>query len=68
MAGIGGLTGLIFALSFHLEINFLVPIISVVLISGILGTSRLLIGAHKPSQIYSGYFLGLFIMLTFARF
>lgn len=68
MAGIGGLTGLIFIMSFQLEQHYLMAIIFVIAISGILGTVRLLMGAHKPPQIYAGYFLGLITVLILTRF
>ena len=68
MAGIGGLTGLIFLISFHLNTNFIIPVIIVLFISGILGTARLILGSHTASQVYYGYFLGLVMVLIFTRF
>ena len=63
MAGIGGLLGALIAISFLLSVNLEYYIITVIIISGILGFSRLVLDKHKPYQIYSGWFLGIFISL-----
>jgi membrane-associated phospholipid phosphatase len=34
-----------------------------VLLSGILGTARLHLGAHQPSQVAVGYFGGFFVAM-----
>ncbi|HMT27813.1 MAG TPA: hypothetical protein PKD91_00900 [Bacteroidia bacterium] len=60
MIGIGGLTGMFFGLSQMLNAGLLNIIILVVLISGILGTARLILGAHTPRQIYIGFLIGFF--------
>lgn len=63
MIGIGGITGLVtgLALVFHTDLRFL--IISLIIVSGLLGFSRLKLNAHSPSQIYTGYALGFMAML-----
>lgn len=60
MAAIGGLftVTLLFATSVSL-----VPLL--ILLSGILGTARLVLQAHSPAQVYGGFFLG---SLFFAGF
>jgi membrane-associated phospholipid phosphatase len=60
MIGIGGLTGVLFALSGLLSADLTIPIIISFLIAGLLGTARLTLGAHSPSQIYSGFLIGFF--------
>lgn len=60
MIGIGGLTGMLFAISQILNTNLVSMIITVVVISGLLGTARLELGAHTPKQIYSGFLIGFF--------
>lgn len=67
MAGLGGITGLLLLLSLQLEYNLVVYVIAIFLLSGIVGTARLLIGAHKPAQIYVGYFLGMLVFLFFMQ-
>ena len=60
MIGIGGLTGVLFGLSQVLNTELIFIIITIIFISGMLGTARLLVGAHTPAQIYTGYAIGLF--------
>jgi len=60
MIGIGGLTGMLFGVSQVLNAELIMIILATILIAGMLGTARLLLGAHSPSQVYTGFFLGLF--------
>lgn len=62
MASVGGLTGTLFALSFKTGINPLPIIISVVLISGLVGSARLLLNKHTLAQLVTGYGLGFLIL------
>lgn len=69
MAAIGGLTGTMFALSFRSGVNPVYPILIVVLVSGLVGTARLLLKKHNVLQIVAGYVLGftiLYISIYFA--
>ncbi len=60
MVGIGGLLGCVLALStYHYPSNPLYLIGLLILLSGALGTSRLLLRAHKPAEVYGGFALGL---------
>lgn len=61
MAGIGGLTGALIAFSFILKVNLEYFIIAAIIISGIIGYSRLKLETHKQYQIYIGWFTGLII-------
>jgi len=63
MVGIGGLVGALIAVSFRLNVNLEYFIIGAITVSGILGFSRLMLGAHKPYQIYIGWLTGLIIAL-----
>ncbi len=58
MIGIGGLTGALFSIAILLNANITVYIVSTLILSGLMGTSRLALSAHTPSQVYSGFFLG----------
>jgi hypothetical protein len=64
MIGIGGIVGLILALSMKLIINLQVIIMTLFVVSGILGSVRLYLNEHNPLQIYSGFMLGLLVVLT----
>ncbi len=58
MTGIGGLTGVLIAVSFRLGVNLEYYIIASVIASGIIGYSRLVLKAHNHYQIYLGWLMG----------
>ena len=62
MAAIGGTTGTILALSFRSGINPVWTIIAVIIISGMVGTARLILNKHNLNQIIAGYGLGFSIL------
>lgn len=45
--------------SMNFEINTNVLLLLVIIIAGIIGTSRLILDAHKPQDIYGGYLVGI---------
>ena len=61
MLAIGGATGVFIMLEFLFGQNLMLLLITI-LISGILGFSRLSLKAHSLNQIYAGFFLGNIIM------
>ena len=65
MAGIGGLCGIILAVSYRLQISIPLTLISVFLVAGLVAYSRLRLNAHDPAEVYSGFFLGLLVQLIF---
>jgi membrane-associated phospholipid phosphatase len=60
--GIGGILGLLFYLQVFQELTYsslaftLIPI--TVITAGVIGSARLYLNAHTPSQIYVGYIVG----------
>ncbi|MCC7233138.1 MAG: hypothetical protein IT242_09360 [Bacteroidia bacterium] len=60
MIGMGGIIGTFFGLSTFMLVDLRIPILVCILISGLLGTARLSLGAHRPFQIYSGFLVGFF--------
>lgn len=63
MVGIGGITGILLSLIWFNSLNLHIYIISAILLSGIIGYSRLRLNEHVPSQIYIGYFTGLITLM-----
>jgi len=61
-AAIGGLTGGFFALTGRLQEYPLFILVFLLLVSGMVCTSRLILQKHTNAQVYSGYLLGLVIM------
>lgn len=64
MVGMGGLLGVLIAVSNIIRFDMTIYHIGVILIAGIVGTSRLILKEHRPSQIYSGFILGLLVQLS----
>jgi hypothetical protein len=62
MIGLGGITSLLVMTSLVYRINLLGFILVALLASGIAGSSRLLLEAHKPYEIYLGWLTGFVIM------
>jgi hypothetical protein len=58
MAGLGGITGMLFGLSSLFLLDLRIPIIVSFILAGLLGTARLRMGAHQPSQVYAGFLVG----------
>lgn len=62
MAAVGGMTGTIFALSFRGGVNPIFTILTVILISGLVGTARLVLKKHDLKQLTAGYILGFSVL------
>lgn len=58
MVGTGGLLALVGFLAFHMKVNLLFYMMVAVMIAGLVGSARLLLKAHTPAEIYSGFLLG----------
>ena len=64
MIAMGGFTGFLISTSIMLKTDITLIIMSAIILSGIMGYSRLVLNAHKPSEVYVGYSLGLLFMLV----
>lgn len=58
MIGIGGLTGVMYSVARLFSADLTLMMVVCLLLSGLLGTARLSLGAHSPSQIYTGFLTG----------
>jgi len=63
MIGVGGMTGALVGLSMRMNADIMVLIILSIFLSGLTGYARLKLKAHNQSQIYSGFFCGLLVMI-----
>jgi membrane-associated phospholipid phosphatase len=63
LAGIGGFTGLMMAVSYKYQIGFLPYIALCIILAGFLGSARLKLNAHTLGEVVFGYFSGMFIIL-----
>ncbi|MEP7169683.1 MAG: hypothetical protein ABI855_09970 [Bacteroidota bacterium] len=66
--GIGGVMGLTWGLSEILYIQIIIPFIILILLSGVIGTARLIRGTHSQMQIYTGLFVGFAIELLVMKY
>lgn len=69
MAAIGSVSGTLFALSFRSGINPVWSILAVIVVSGVVGTARLLLKKHDIWQVLAGYLVGfaaLYLAVYFA--
>jgi hypothetical protein len=64
MVGIGGIVGMMISLSLLLRYDLFLFILSAVLVAGVIGWARIVLDEHKPSQVYTGFFLGLFCQVV----
>ncbi len=57
--GMGGALGMVLALSAEFTRPFMIPLLIVIVLAGLVGSSRLFLQAHTPGQLYAGYVVGL---------
>ncbi len=58
MIGIGGLVGVLLAISFFMQIPIFYAITICLITAGLVGFARLQLNAHTPSQVYIGFVFG----------
>ena len=63
MVGMGGLTGVFLVLSLKMGVDIFPLLALVILLSGIVGYARLKINSHNPPQVYTGYSVGVVLMI-----
>jgi hypothetical protein len=60
----GNVLGLMIVLMMISPVNMLLPFFLSIVAAGIIGTARLALGAHKPSEIWLGYVLGILVQVA----
>ena len=68
MVGIGGLLGMIIAFSDLFRYNPVWPTCGLLLVSGLLGTSRMILRQHSLSQVVVGFLVGFACSMLFLLF
>ncbi|PWV53774.1 phosphatase PAP2 family protein [Chitinophaga sp. S165] len=61
--GWGGVVGFLLMLMIGMNMNISLVLMVAFLITGVVGTARLLLGAHTPAEIYAGFILGIISQL-----
>lgn len=59
----GGVLGIMIILLFTNPVSMAIPFFAAVIAAGLIGTARLLLGAHSPVEVWAGYLLGLIVQL-----
>jgi len=62
MLGMGGIVGTIIGLILRYQVDATQLVMALVILSGIVGFSRLKLNAHTPLQVYVGFVLGTLIL------
>lgn len=65
MAGIGGLVGALVSFSYIFYYNPVWPVCVMLILSGMLGTSRMVLRQHTLSQVLGGFFIGMVSTMVF---
>lgn len=68
LAGTGGLAGLMLSLSWVFDADTTWLLIIILLLSGLLGSARINLNAHKPAEVYLGFLLGFVVIFTVCSF
>ena len=58
-AAAGGLIGILLVVMMRSQINMVVPLFLGLVVAGLIGTIRMILGAHKGGQIWLGYAVGI---------
>ncbi len=67
MAGIGGVTGMVLAISLRWILDDQVIVAILFLLAGFIGYARLRNDDHSPAQVYVGYLIGFFVNFLLIR-
>jgi hypothetical protein len=68
LIGLGGISGLVIAMSIKFQIDLFFILAIILIISGIVGSSRLYLNAHNLYEVFAGFglgFLGTFVVLLY---
>jgi hypothetical protein len=63
MIGMGGLCGMMIAVSSRLQIDIHLTLIGLFLLAGFVAFSRLRLNAHTSAEVYAGFLLGITVQL-----
>jgi membrane-associated phospholipid phosphatase len=63
MLGMGGIVGTLIGLMLRYQVDALNLVMTLVLVSGLVGYARLRLNAHTPLQVYVGFFMGALILV-----
>jgi hypothetical protein len=62
-AAAGSMLGILLVLMFLSPVNMVLPFFIALIIAGIIGTARMILGAHTNAEIWLGYIVGILVQL-----
>jgi hypothetical protein len=62
--GAGGMIGVLIVLMITSPVNMTIPLFVAIIIAGIIGSARLILGAHIRGEIWAGYITGILMELA----
>lgn len=62
-AAAGGMIGIIIVLMITSPVNMTIPLFVSLVLAGIIGTARMILGAHQRGDIWLGYIIGILVQL-----
>lgn len=63
-AAAGGVLGIVIVVMMISHINLFVPLLVALLAGGVIGTARMVLQAHRPSEVWLGYLAGVLVQLA----
>lgn len=63
-AAAGGVLGIVLVVMMISHISLFLPLLLALLIGGIIGTARMILQAHRPSEVWLGYLVGVLVQLA----
>lgn len=67
-SAIAGLMGALSGMAVALKIDYILSVLSIVLLAGVVGYARLKLETHNTSQVYAGYIVGFATVFLFFLF
>ncbi|MCQ2213281.1 MAG: hypothetical protein MJZ36_06565 [Bacteroidaceae bacterium] len=65
MVGMGGMLGVLVSMSYLFYFNPAISVCMLLLLSGLVGTARIILRQHTPAQLFAGYAIGFFCSMYF---
>ena len=59
----GAMIGIMLVLMWNGHVNISIPLLISIIIAGVVGTARLILGAHQRGDIWLGYVIGILVQL-----
>ncbi len=62
--GAGSLVGIFIILMIYSPVNMLLPLLGSIILAGIIGSARMILGVHKRAEVWAGYIVGILVMFV----